>query len=184
MKDQQLVISSAASQSNESRYNSEVLRVAVDLADIDLCKSILEDGADLGLGFNSFQGCQPLIYALDRTIDFHGASLEIAEMLALQGASIEGHTCDLGIMTGYTVFHYAASFGYVRLLQILLDKYPKRIFEAEEPVHPIHLAAIAGRYRCIELLTEHFIKHGERCRRCGRRSFADSSRRYKRASPK
>lgn len=56
---------------------------------------------------------------------------------------------------GYSVFHYAASFGYIQLLQILLAKYPKRIFELEDPLHPIHLAIAGGQRDCVLLILEH-----------------------------
>lgn len=65
-------------------------------------------------------------------------------------------------MWGYTVFHYAARFGYLRLLGILLEKHPMRIFEVEDPVHPFHLAVLAGQYECVVLIIEHFLKIGER----------------------
>ena len=147
---------------NKDWQKSESLRVAIDLVDIDLCKSIIEDGTDLRLGFDSCQGCRPLLYALHKTIDSKRASLDIVETLLLEGASIEGSACEAWETVGYTVFHYAARFGYVHFLRTLFDKYPMMIFEIECPVHPIHLAVLAGQYECVGMIMDHFIEKGEK----------------------
>ena len=156
----------------------ESLKVAIDSVDIDLCKSIIEDGTDLSLGFDSCQGCSPLLYALHRihnpqeypskslyagTIDPQRPSIEIAETLVLKGASVEGSACSASRTVGYTVFHYAARFGYVQFLRILFDKHPLTVFELKCSVHPIHLAILAGHYECVELIFDHFREKGEIC---------------------
>ena len=94
------------------RRGSEALKVAIELADIEFCKQVIEDGAELSQGFSACHGSMPLLYAL-RQSPIDGVRLEIAEFLALQGASIEGSTCGLWKTIGYTVFHYAACFGYL-----------------------------------------------------------------------
>ena len=162
MEDQKTVTLSTDSHTNKDRQKSEALRVAIDLVDIDLCKRIIEDGTDLSLGIDRCQGCRPLLYALHKTIVSQCPSLEIAETLVLQGASIEGSACSSWKTMGYTVFHYAARFGYIQFLRILFDKYPMMVFELKCPIHPIHLAILAGQYECVEMIIDHFREKGER----------------------
>ncbi|KAL8943110.1 MAG: hypothetical protein Q9211_001098 [Gyalolechia sp. 1 TL-2023] len=144
------------SQRKKPPHWSEALRVAIDLADTDLCRRVIEDGANLSLGFDQCQGCAPLLYALGDSTRT-GAQLEIVELLAREGPSVKGATCNLKVRTrGFTALHYAAGFGYFHLLQILLDKDPMMILELCTSVHPFHLAVLEGHYDCVELIVTHY----------------------------
>ncbi|KAI4120736.1 MAG: hypothetical protein LQ338_006802 [Usnochroma carphineum] len=71
------------------------------------------------------------------------------EFLAIRNASIE--RSNYGPKgTGSTALHYAAWFGYLNLLQIMLDKHPMALFELKATTHPIHLAALNGQSECEE----------------------------------
>ncbi|KAL8835784.1 MAG: hypothetical protein Q9170_003178 [Blastenia crenularia] len=141
------------------REKSRALKVAIDIADVALCKEIIEDGVDLSIGFAEGQGYRPLLYIL-RISPLKRPAVEIAEFLASRAASIEGSICDASPVRGYTVIHFAAAFNYFSLLQILLDKHPMAILELKTHVHPIHLATQHGNIDCAKLLIDHY----RRCR--------------------
>ncbi|KAL9025441.1 MAG: hypothetical protein Q9196_005738 [Gyalolechia fulgens] len=146
----------AHSQRKNPPHLSETLRVAIDLADTGLCQRVIKDGASLQLGFDVCHGCAPLLYALgDRPLD--GARLEMVELLARKGPPIRNTTCELKAKTrGFTALHYAATFGYCHLLEILLNKDPIMILELGTSVHPFHLAVLEGHYDCVELIVTHY----------------------------
>lgn len=137
---------------------SGALKLAIDLAELELCKRAVEDGASLSVGFRECQGCTPLLYALHRS-PLKQAQLDIVELLVVRGASIEGTACNLCKNKGFTVLHYAATFGYLQLLQMLLNKHPMAMIELRTAVHPIHLACFWGHLGCVELMVNHHQKH-------------------------
>lgn len=143
---------------SRSRQLSKALKVAIDRADIGRCKKIVENGASLNLGFSECQGCRPLLYAL-QNVPRSRVRYEIVEFLAMRGASIEGLSCGLSAPKGRSVLHYAAEFGYLELLHILLDKHPMAIFELRTTVHPIHLATEHGHLDCVEYLVYYHKQH-------------------------
>ena len=122
--------------------------MAIDVGDIELCKRLVENGADLESGFAFCLGCTPLLYSL--------LSLQpkIAEYLARHGASITGQTCQKWASRGYTPLHYAASHGYLSLLNCLLDRGALKLIDMQSPVHPIHLAAANGHTKCVEIILD------------------------------
>ena len=122
--------------------------MAIDVGDIELCKRLVENGADLESGFAFCLGCTPLLYSL--------LSLQpkIAEYLARHGASITGQTCQKWASRGYTPLHYAASHAYLSLLNCLLDRGALKLIDMQSPVHPIHLAAANGHAKCVEIILD------------------------------
>ena len=128
---------------------SEPLRVAIESGDLDLCKRVVDGGADLDVGIVSCLGCTPLLYSL------HMAQPRMAEYLALQGASITGSTCESCDTRGYSVLHYAASRNYHELLRILLEKHLTALHHTVDPVHPLHLAILNNATECVRLMLFH-----------------------------
>ena len=127
---------------------SEALKVAIDAGDMDLCKRLVESKPDLDSGFTFCLGCTPLLYSLimDRP--------EIAEFLVSNGASITGQTCRQYSTRGFTSLHYAASYGYLDLLNSLLKRGALELIDMRSPVHPIHLAAANGQTKCVEMILD------------------------------
>lgn len=145
--------------SKKPAHLSRQLQVAIEVADIDLCQRLVDDGADLSMGFDVCQWCTPILYAL-RYSPRTGNRLQIIELLAGKEPSTKRVACDLpGSMRGYTTLHYAAAFGHLRLLQILLDKSPMMIFELGTSVHPFHLAILEGHYDCVEMIVAHYKRY-------------------------
>lgn len=133
--------------------------MAIDRADIGRCKKLVENGASLNLGFSECPGCsRPLLYALHMS-PLSRTQLDIVELLAMRGASIAGLSCGFSAPKGRSVLHYAAEFGYLELLKILLDKHPMAIFELRTTVHPIHLATWYGHSDCVECLVDYHKQH-------------------------
>ena len=126
--------------------------MAIEVDDLHLCKRLIADGANLSSGIPSCIGCPPLLYAL-----LHGRA-EIAEYLIHQEASLDGSACHLWDTQGYTVFHCAATGGWVHLLKLLIAKAPTMISEIETPVHPLHLAIVKGHVDCFDLIMNHAVK--------------------------
>ncbi|KAL8838838.1 MAG: hypothetical protein Q9170_001960 [Blastenia crenularia] len=150
-----------ATQPRESKQQptlSEALRIAIALADTDLCRRLIDDGANLTLGLEECQGCAPILYALSDG-PINEAQLKVVELLAKKGPSIRDTACGLkGPTRGFTTLHYAAAYGYFHLLQILLDKDPMMIFQLRTSLHPFHLAVISGHCDCVELIATHYRK--------------------------
>lgn len=145
----------------DSFSTSRMLQDAIDLADIELCRRLIDEGASLSIGFDGC-GCSPLLYLLLQS-PLGKDKIEIAEFLVLQGASIEGVAGHRWPANWYTVFHFAAEFGYTRLLQILLDKYPSSLFELEIIIHPLHIAVLSRHYECVQLIVHHCRReHGKK----------------------
>ena len=132
--------------------------MAIELGDLDLCRRAVEGGANTDLGYEVCQWCTPLLYLLQRAKG-QATSLKIAEYLILQGAIVAGSTCGLSVFKGYTAFHYAATLNDVRLLRVLLERYPVDILMANASLHPIHLAVASGKFECVKLIIEHSKRH-------------------------
>ncbi len=110
---------------------------------------LVESGTDLGSGFGGCMGCTPLLYSL------HMGRDEMAEYLISQGASTAGSTCESWETRGFTAFHYAAAWGSVELLRLLLEKYPSEIYLSHDPIHPLHLAVLSDSAECVEEMIDH-----------------------------
>ena len=134
---------------------SEALKVAIDMSDMELCKRLLENGADLESGFTFCLGCTPLLYSLSI------GRLEIAEFLVSHGASLTGQTCRYCSSRGWTPLHYAAADGYLGLLKCLLNRGALKLIDMRSPVHPIHLAVANKRIKCVEMILDQS-NHGTR----------------------
>ena len=115
---------------------------------MELCERLIEDGVDLESGFSFCLGCTPLLYSLIN------ARPKIAEFLVSHGASITGQTCRDWLAEGYTPLHYAASDGYLGLLECLLNRGALELIDMRSPVHPIHLAAANGHTNCVEMILD------------------------------
>ena len=122
--------------------------MAIDVGDMELCKRLVEDGADLESGFSFCLGCTPLLYSLAMN------KPEIAEFLVRHGASITGQTCLNWSSRGYTPLHYAACDGNLGLLECLLNRGALELIDVGSPVHPIHLATANGHTKCVEMIQD------------------------------
>ena len=131
-----------------------MLRVAIETVDIELCTRLAYGGTSLGTGLDGCDGCTPLLYLLSQS-PLRNDQIEMAEFLILQGASIEGSAGHRLSENWFTVWHFITHFGYTRLLQILLDKYPSSLFELKTIIHPLHLAVLKGNYQCVQLILHH-----------------------------
>ena len=123
--------------------------MAIDIGDIELCTRIIECGTDLETGFEGCSGCTPLLYSL------HKSEYSISRYLVSQGCSIKGSTCEKWGTRGFTAFHYAAAYGDVDLLRLLLEKSPSDIFSNQDPIHPIHLAILQHNPECVKSILDH-----------------------------
>ena len=110
---------------------------------------LVESGTDLGSGFGGCMGCPPLLYSL------HIGRDTIAEYLISQGASTAGSTCELWRTRGFTAIHYAAAWGSVKLLRLLLEKSPNEIYLSHDPIHPLHLAVLNDNAECVRVMINH-----------------------------
>ncbi len=79
----------------------------------------------------------------------------IAEYLLSQGASTAGITCEVWDTRGFTAFHYAAAWGSVELLRLLLEKSPSEIYLRHDPIHPLHLAVLIDSAECVRVMIDH-----------------------------
>lgn len=138
----------------DSQRASAMLQVAIEKVDIELCKRLAYEGTSLSTCFDECDGCTPLLYLLQQS-PFRNDQIEMTEFLILQGASIEGAAGHRWSRDWYTVWHFITEFGYTRLLQILLHKYPSSLFELETIIHPLHLAVLNGNYQCVQLILHH-----------------------------
>ena len=120
--------------------------MAIKVGDKELCKRLIENGADLESGSKFCLGCTPLLYSLivDRP--------EIAKFLVRHGASITRQTCRKRTSRGYTPLHYAARYGSLSLLKRLLSRGALELIDIRSPLHPIHLAAAYGHTKCVEMI--------------------------------
>lgn len=150
----------ASRTSIDSFSTSRMLQDAIDLADIELCRRLIDEGASLSIGFDGC-GCSPLLHLLLQS-PLGKDKIEMVEFLVLQGASIEGVAGHRWPVSWYTVFHFAADFGYTTLLQILLDKHPFALFELETLIHPLHLAVFFGHYECVQLIVRGYQRNGRK----------------------
>ena len=122
--------------------------MAIKVGDKQLCKRLVDNGADLESGLKFCHGCTPLLYSLivDRP--------EIAKFLVRHGASITRQTCRKRTSRGYTPLHYAARYGSLSLLKRLLNRGALELIDIQSPVHPIHLAAACGYTKCVEMILD------------------------------
>ena len=128
------------------RKELEFLHVAIDIGDLDLCKQVVQDGVDFNAGYQDCNGCTPLLCSL------YKERPDIAQHLALHGATPEGATCNIINPLGYSAFHHAAQRNYVEVLRILLERHRDQYHELVHPVHPVHLAISSKSPECVELL--------------------------------
>ena len=129
-----------------------MLRVAIRRVDIELCKQLANEGTSLSTCFDN--GCTPLLYLLVQS-PLRKDQVDMAEFLVLSGASIEGAAGHRWSKGWYTVWHFVAEFGYARLLQILLNRYPSSLFKLETIIHPLHLGVLKRKYQCVQLFVHH-----------------------------
>ena len=122
--------------------------MAIDVGDMELCKRLIEDGADLDSGFTFCLECTPLLYSLIMKRP------EIAEFLVSHGASLTGQTCRYRSSRGWTPLHYAAADGYLGLLKCLLNRGALKLIDMRSPVHPIHLATANGHTKCVKMMLD------------------------------
>ena len=123
--------------------------MAIDIGDIELCKRIIESGTDLEAGIEGCSGCTPLLYSL------HKDQCSISRYLVSQGCSTRGSTCEMWGTRGFTALHYAAAYGDVELLVLLLEKSPSEVFLNLDPIHPIHLAILQNNDDCVKYILDH-----------------------------
>ena len=128
---------------------SQSLRIGIDLGNADICRRIIQEGVNLDAGYPDCDGCTALLYCLYRE------EPEIAEHIALQGASPVGKVCGHYNSYGASVFHLAASLNYSGLLKILLELQSSQYRSLKHPVHPLHLAVQSGAAECVELMIAH-----------------------------
>ena len=128
---------------------SQSLWRAIDLGKLDICRRILQEEIDLDAGYADCDGCTALLYCL------HKERPEIAEYIALQGASPVGKVCRHYNPNGDSAFHMAASLNYSGLLKILLDLHSSQYRKLYHPVHPFHLAVRSQAAECVDLMIAH-----------------------------
>lgn len=132
-----------------SQRASIPLRTAIDLRDVELCRRVIEDGANMDAGYVECLGCTPLLY----TLHYQDAE-EIAVYLVSKGASIRGRSCGNVDTKGYSAFHYAASLGFVDLLRLLLQQDKEGLSQHYVSFHPIHLAIANGHDECVQMILD------------------------------
>ncbi len=135
-----------------SQRASLPLKIAIQSRDLNLCRRVVQDGADMDAGYEECMECTPLLY----TLHYHrDKAEEIAVYLVSQGASVRGNSCDKVKDKGYSAFHYAASLGFVDLLRLLLEKDIEGLSQYSIPFHPIHLAIANGHAVCVQMILDH-----------------------------
>ena len=123
--------------------------MAIDIGDIELCTRIIQSGTDLEAGFEGCPGCTPLLYSL------HKGQPSISKYLVSRGCSIKGSTCAKWETRGFTSLHYAAAYGDVELLRLLLERGPSEVFLNNDPIHPMHVAVLRNNVDCVKLILDH-----------------------------
>jgi hypothetical protein len=76
---------------NQQRHLIEALIAAINMNDIDLCESLIEEGLDINTRIRICDGCTPLLIAL------RSQKYEIAEWLLERGCIVAGAACDIDI---------------------------------------------------------------------------------------
>ena len=134
------------------RPYSNSLRQAIERGDLNFCRRLLDQGADPSGISDKCKNCTPLLVAL------HHQHTGIAQLLLERGASASGSACSgcSGFHQGYSPLHYAASYGHIDVLSLILQREPECYTAL--PVTPIHLAATAGHQACLEALLDHDYK--------------------------
>ena len=117
-----------------------------------MCKRIVQQGVDLDAGYRNCDGCTPLLYSL------HSRQPAIAEYLALEGAAPAGKICHHLNPSGRSAFHLAATFNYLELLRILLERHFNQYLHLTDPVHPFHLAISFQATECVSLMMNYIGK--------------------------
>ena len=125
---------------------SQPLRTAIELGNLDLVQHIIQEGVNLDAGYSDCDGCTALLYCL------YNKRQEIAEYIALQGASPVGKVCGYHNSHGLSVFHIAAQNNYSGLLKILLDLQSSRYRKLQHSAHPLHFAVQNQAAECVELM--------------------------------
>lgn len=144
MNSSQATSARKAELTRKSNTPSQGLKAALDLGDFILCRKLVESGENLDNGFWSCSGCTPLLYSL------HQRQPEISLYLVTQGATTAGVTCTHWDTVGFTAVHYAARYGYSKLLRQLLKQSSEASLQRLYP-DPIHLAIAHGHTDCAQV---------------------------------
>ena len=128
---------------------SNLLKLAIELGDLEICQDLVKEGVDTRSGFSDFGGLTPVLHALGN------GRYEVAECLISNGASTVEAEGDTSYYRGWTPFHSAALDGDIQTVRLLFEKAPRAILHCCQPVHPIHLAIANGHAECVELIIYH-----------------------------
>ena len=128
---------------------SAPLKVAIEIGDLRLCKRIVDDQVDLNVSLPGCDTCTPLIYSLIHIQE------QIANYFVSQNASLDVVACPETRYHGWNPFHFVTTYGWDKLLVLMLEKYPQGLRRGDSPVHPIHLAVIDGHKACLDVILEY-----------------------------
>lgn len=136
---------------------SESLEFAIGNGDFDLCRSLVDAGANVRQPFRDCKGCSPVLLALLRNQG------QIARYLVDEGATTLGEICNHLVPTnpetpsllGYTAVHLVCRKDPSGLLPLLLAEDRKAGFPAFlAPVSPLHVAVACGNHGTVNVLFE------------------------------
>lgn len=127
----------------KTRISLKQLRLAIELEDLQLCRSLIEQGISSDSGLLEYQ---------DDTKNHFSGQIDTAEHSISSKASVVGTLSKESVTEGYNQFHYAANVGNVQVLHLLFEKAPREILRCCRPLHPIHLAITRGHVECVKLI--------------------------------